>query len=140
MLREDQLVDLREAHRRNDWIKACEISYANSFMGRKESSSHMEWLLDETIGCMLRNGVHPSMVRAVTDRECSVTWEVFAEQVKNYEYYASYGGHMVNQDLRVCGSNWWMERKEYDGSEWWEFKHNITYPSPVDNAVQFQHR
>ena len=24
--------------------------------------------------------------------------------------------------LLVVGDNWWLERHEYDGSEWWEFK------------------
>ena len=22
----------------------------------------------------------------------------------------------------VVGNNWWLERHEYDGSEWWEYK------------------
>jgi hypothetical protein len=22
----------------------------------------------------------------------------------------------------VVGKDWWLERHEYDGSEWWEFK------------------
>ena len=25
-------------------------------------------------------------------------------------------------DLKIIGKDWWMERREYDGAEWWEFK------------------
>ena len=26
------------------------------------------------------------------------------------------------EDLVVVGDNWWIERRDYDGSEWWEYK------------------
>ena len=25
-------------------------------------------------------------------------------------------------DLLIVGDDWWLERHEYDGAEWWEFK------------------
>ena len=28
----------------------------------------------------------------------------------------------VAEDLVVVGDNWWIERHEYDGNEWWEYK------------------
>jgi hypothetical protein len=31
----------------------------------------------------------------------------------------------------VIGSDWWLERHEYDGSEWWEFK---SLPKPREAA------
>lgn len=31
-------------------------------------------------------------------------------------------------DLLVVGNNWWLERHNYDGSEWWEFKRLPTRP------------
>lgn len=38
----------------------------------------------------------------------------------------SYGHHPgteeVATDLLVVGDGWWLERHEYDGSEWWEHK------------------
>lgn len=37
-------------------------------------------------------------------------------------YDNGYGGAEVNSDLIVVGDNWWLERHEYDGSEWWEYK------------------
>lgn len=37
-------------------------------------------------------------------------------------YDAGYGGQEVAKDLIVVGDNWWLERHEYDGAEWWEYK------------------
>ena len=42
--------------------------------------------------------------------------------IANVEYDDSYGAPEVAQDLLVVGDNWWLERHEYDGSEWWEYK------------------
>lgn len=38
------------------------------------------------------------------------------------EYDNGYGGTEVNTNLLVVGKDFWVERAEYDGSEWWEFK------------------
>lgn len=38
------------------------------------------------------------------------------------EYNNGYGGNEVSLDLVVVGKDFWLERHEYDGSEWWEFK------------------
>lgn len=38
------------------------------------------------------------------------------------EYDSGYGAPKVAEDLLVVGDNWWLERHEYDGSEWWEYK------------------
>jgi len=37
-------------------------------------------------------------------------------------YNNSFGGQEIAEDLLIVGEDWWMERCEYDGSEWWEFK------------------
>ena len=46
----------------------------------------------------------------------------FLEQAKTVNYNDGFGGAEINQNLRVIfkdGS--WLERREYDGSEWWEY-------------------
>lgn len=43
-------------------------------------------------------------------------------KIANVEYDDSYGAPEVAQDLLVVGDNWWLERHEYDGLEWWEYK------------------
>ena len=39
-----------------------------------------------------------------------------------FNYDNGFGGAEVHGDLKIVGNDWWMERGEYDGSEWWEFK------------------
>ena len=38
------------------------------------------------------------------------------------EYDSGFGGQKVARDLKLVGTNWWIERKEYDGAESWSFK------------------
>ena len=45
------------------------------------------------------------------------------------EYDDGYGSQDVAMDLVVVGENWWLERHEYDGSEWWEYKELPQKPS-----------
>lgn len=43
-------------------------------------------------------------------------------EIADVEYDNSFGASQVAEDLKIVGDNWWLERHEYDGSEWWEFK------------------
>lgn len=49
------------------------------------------------------------------------SWADF-ERFANFEYDNGYGGAEINAPLIIVGEDWWLERGEYDGSEWWEFK------------------
>ena len=44
------------------------------------------------------------------------------------DYDSGYGSQKVAKDLLVVGDHWWLERHEYDGSEWWEYKELPTAP------------
>jgi hypothetical protein len=44
-------------------------------------------------------------------------------------YDAGYGSPEIPLDLMVVGPDWWLERHEYDGAEWWEFKQYPIEPS-----------
>lgn len=55
------------------------------------------------------------------DGEFAITWEQFAT-IANVEYDNGYGGAEIAHDLVIVGDSWWLERHEYDGSEWWEYK------------------
>lgn len=46
----------------------------------------------------------------------------FASQVLDINYYNGYGSEDISLDFKVVGDDWWLERAEYDGSEWWEYK------------------
>lgn len=50
-----------------------------------------------------------------------VDW--FLDEIKKFEYDSGYGCAEVRESLMIVGEDWWLERHEYDGSEWFEFKH-----------------
>lgn len=82
-------------------------------------------LLQETLEVLKGNGKSPKDVIWVGDRENKTTWSNF-ESISNFQYDSGYGGNEICDSLLVVGKDWWLERGEYDGSEWWEFKE---YPS-----------
>ena len=57
---------------------------------------------------------------ACDDKLISV--DEFMGYARNFNYYAGFGSEYVNLSLMIVGDNWWLERHEYDGSEWFEFK------------------
>jgi len=78
-------------------------------------------LLNETLETLEENGKQEKDVLWVGDYELYFSWKSFKE-VANKEYDSGFGGEEVNSELVVIGKDWWLERHEYDGSEWWEFK------------------
>lgn len=48
--------------------------------------------------------------------------ENFEKIAKKSDYDSGFGAARVAEDLVVVGDNWWIERHEYDGNEWWEYK------------------
>jgi hypothetical protein len=81
-------------------------------------------LLQETLKAMEAHGKSPLDVRWTGTRDGSVvsSWDTFANIAKDANYDAGFGGAEVAESLVVVGDDWWLERHEYDGSEWWEFK------------------
>lgn len=43
-------------------------------------------------------------------------------KLANIEYDDGYGWSEVATDLVLIGRDFWLERNDYDGAEWWEFK------------------
>ena len=81
----------------------------------------MQNLLDETLKDLATNGKSSSDVLWVGTDKISSTWSIFAA-LADFDYDPSYGRAEINTDLLIVGKDWWLERGEYDGSEWWEFK------------------
>lgn len=78
-------------------------------------------LLQETIEFIHKNGKTVDDVKWIrTDKGC-FSWKDF-ENIANIDYDKGFGNPEINEELMIVGGNWWMERHEYDGSEWWEFK------------------
>jgi hypothetical protein len=84
-------------------------------------------LLTETIKCLADNGKNPKDVLWIGDASSSCTWDQFAE-CASFDYDDGYGGQEIYADLVIVGKDFWLERHEYDGSEWWEFKQLPTQP------------
>jgi len=78
-------------------------------------------LLKETIDTLVQHGKTGSDVYWVGNAEYMIGWDDFVK-VANVDYNDGYGSQEVAADLVVVGDNWWLERCEYDGSEWWGFK------------------
>lgn len=52
----------------------------------------------------------------------SLGWEEFAAFAGSIKYDSGYGGAEIPEDLVVVFSDGsWLQRGEYDGSEWWDF-------------------
>ena len=78
-------------------------------------------LLKETLKNLMQAEKTEQDVKWVGTTTHKTTWEDFKSKADT-EYDAGYGSSKVAQDLLIVGDNWWLERHEYDGSEWWEYK------------------
>ena len=91
-------------------------------------------LFTETNDMLFKHGKTPSDVRWVgSENYVYFSWDHFAE-IADKEYNNGYGGTEVAYDLLIVGDDWWMERGEYDGSEWWSFKTMPQKPSNNNNV------
>ena len=81
----------------------------------------MKNLLFETRDILKEYGKTFEDVKWIGTENFYVDIDKFME-LADTEYYCGYGRTEVALDLIIVGSNWWLERAEYDGAEWWEFK------------------
>ena len=84
-------------------------------------------LLEETIEILNDNG------KTIEDIEWIGTSKHFVDKEKALKlfdcyYNNGYGAQKVATNLLVVGKDWWLERREYDGSEWWEFNKMLEKP------------
>ena len=86
-------------------------------------------LLQETIEVLKRYNKTLEDIIFIKDDEDS-NFKVSAEQLKtilDVDYYNGYGLVEINSELKLVGKDFWLERHEYDGSEWWEYKELPAY-------------
>ena len=87
-------------------------------------------LKNETLQILNENGKRLEDVRWVGCNDFSIPVPLFWE-LANQEYDSGFGAQEVAFDLVVVGNDFWIERHEYDGSEWWEFKERPLMPKEV---------
>lgn len=79
-------------------------------------------LWEETIEFLEENGKTFEDVLFIQGKDFKVTKENFEIVAKKTDYDSGFGAQHVATDLVLVGDGWWIERCEYDGSEWFEFK------------------
>ena len=87
-------------------------------------------LLKETKEILDRHQKSPADVVCISDGTYTTYWKNF-EEIADFEYDNDYGGVEILERLIVVGIGFWLERHEYDGSEWWEYKSMPNHNLPV---------
>ena len=93
-------------------------------------------LLKETKEILEQHGKTFDDVIFIGDRttHTKMTMKDFLEHA-NVEYKNGFGIEEINTELILVGKDFWLERHEYDGSEWWEYKSMPNVNDFVDGAV-----
>ena len=78
-------------------------------------------LLKETKAILKEYGKTIKDIVAVQGADFGIRVDDFI-RLADTEYDNGYGSQKVAEDLVVIGNEFWLERHEYDGSEWWECK------------------
>ena len=86
----------------------------------------MRNLWQETNEKLAKNGKCFNDVVAICGNDFQITKKEF-EKYSKTEYDDGFGSPKVAEDLLIIGADFWLERHEYDGSEWWEFKQMPKY-------------
>lgn len=81
----------------------------------------MQNLLEETKIILAENGKTINDIVWIGCKDFEIPIASFLV-LSDEEYDNGYGGNEVPLDLIIVGKDWWLERGEYDGAEWWEFK------------------
>ena len=78
-------------------------------------------LLEETVEVLEEYGKTLEDIEWIGGEDFSISKQRFII-LANSLYDNGFGGQEVAKDLVLVGNGFWLERKEYDGSEWWEYK------------------
>lgn len=92
--------------------------------------------LKETLDVLSEYNKTPSDVLWVghINQNVKNTWEWF-EKNADFLYDNGYGGNEIPMSMVIVGKDFWLERHEYDGSEWWEFK---SLPQEPERVAEFK--
>lgn len=88
-------------------------------------------LLEETIKVLQQNNKTLDDIIWFGSKDVELKGDL--SKVLDFDYDNGYGGQEVFEDLVLVGKDFWLERHEYDGSEWWEYKE---LPMKPERAVE----
>ena len=84
-------------------------------------------LLIETVEILRENG------KTLLDIKWSGTlndeYECNPQELLDVNYNNRYGRQEIPSNFILVGNDFWLERHEYDGAEWWEYKELPSRPS-----------
>ena len=86
----------------------------------------MENLLKETENVLFENGKTFDDLIVAAGSLFRFPISIF-RKLADTEYDHDFGAPKVAEDLVLIGKNFWLERQEYDGKEWWEYKEMPKY-------------
>ena len=91
-------------------------------------------LWEETISVLKSHSISWDEVDAVIldGDDVKISKKNFEEVARKTNYDSGWGAAEIRSDLMIVGRDWWLERNEYDGSEWWEFR---TMPLIPDKKI-----
>ena len=91
-------------------------------------------LLNETIEILKEHNKTLEDIVFITEgnHNSKVNSEQLTE-ILNVYYDSGFGSTEIKEELKLVGNNFWLERHEYDGSEWWEYKELPIYESNKEN-------
>ena len=87
-------------------------------------------LLEETKAVLADNGKTMDDIIYICSEDYRIPISDF-ELLADVNYDNGFGGQEILPDLKLCGANFWLERYEYDGSEWWEYKTMPAIPEKI---------
>lgn len=91
-------------------------------------------LLKETERKLKENNKTWKDVLFIGTNYCKISINNF-KKVADTEYDASWGSPEVAEDLIIIGKDFYMTRREYDGSEWWDFHKKPDIPNVPEREV-----
>ena len=93
-------------------------------------------LWTETVEFLEKYGKTLDDVLYIQGDDFEITKKNFETVAKKTNYDGGYGAQHVATDLVLVGEDWWIERFEYDGAEWWEFKSIPTRSKYMKNVTK----
>ena len=95
----------------------------------KQMEKVMNNLLTETKEILKDNGKNIFDILWYGTKDFVVSSDI--QKLFDFEYDDGYGIEEIPLGLLLVGEDFWLERHEYDGSEWWEYKCIPTKPTQV---------
>lgn len=96
----------------------------------------MQNLKNELNNILIKNKLTLNDILWVGTRDYKINKQKFLDNI-NFQYDNGYGLRHIATDLIVVGADFYIERRDYDGSEWWHFNKIPTEPKETRDYTVF---